>query len=70
MLHCLPSVFSPVRGWYICWRRTRLRFCLSSDLVVSAERFILVAILDNCLAWLFSLLSILTCLGESWVRAG
>ena len=41
------TVFSPVRGWYICWSRTRLRFCLSSALVVSAERFILVALLLN-----------------------
>ena len=38
--------FSPERGWpYICCRRTRLRFCLSSDIVLSAERFMLVEIL-------------------------
>ena len=35
--------FSPERGWpYICCRRTRLRFCLSSDIVLSAERFMLM----------------------------
>ena len=36
--------FSPERGWYICCRRTRLRFCLSSDMVLSAERFMLVLV--------------------------
>ena len=40
--------FSPERGWpYICCRRTRLRFCLSSDIVLSAERFMLIEILNR-----------------------
>ena len=52
MFHCAglsSAVLSPVRGWYICCRRTRLRFCLSSALLVSAERFILVGLRVNCL---------------------
>ena len=52
MFHCAglsSTVLSPVRGWYICCRRTRLRFCLSSALLVSAERFILVGLRVNCL---------------------